>query len=1428
MALETIGKKISDVYLSQEPALNPKRGGRNSENTFEGILKQVGFILGENNDANELNVDQAVFLRDLSKLLSERNSSRIQNFLTGFEAHLEDEIRLKWSLMPTVTAATCETARNVSQDSLVHLLLNMEVIQEKVISIMLGKLVDFSYCENTALYDRSEGKTVACLIISQFRWLSKLVNSEALAEKLLELIEATPKEVQRDIIKLLPDVINEYDHPKVAKRLGEIFLDNQELNVIILDTLTNLNIEPELLSDMRGKVIETITTANIEDLPILVKFVLQDLNSTEAPQIIRDLREKLDFDSTFNPIISSTPLANKSEEISKSIEGCVLNTIKHALKFQKSLCDAWIKHLEVLQGSQSHKSLDIFVVLILMSLGIHEKKLESLLKSKIRSCSFNEDLLQITFRYHHDVLQEYAPQLLKIAECLLRCIEPAISSFGCSIYIKCFIWFDAFYKQEVIGNLITHVGNRSENEINTALETLLSLIRSHTHKMISYALFVKNLLDHLHEMTLNQIRKVHEMLSILAYQGGREGTMLLDDMLIIIRKQLTNKNLKYRKMGVIGALMSAKTAAEKEADDSLNISISSNALELDECYQHSIKLLELVTESTSDSCEAFSLFCDELSHIMLEKKLSQPILDWVGDRVLSDFEETYIIDVVPEEYNGKNYGPKFALDEVNEPVAIDLYNIVLKSAGKLHSKVTTNFHNSSKLQVKNKSELDKSRVLKTLLKISDLPETSGSNSSVTKIASPLKLAPMFRLLRIFRQIQDNNLEAIDALLGCSIILPEFKYQKFAVLSTSEKHLILNILFFCINWIRENINAFATTNDEDIRCNVLSRLQLLIELENLVCKYASEVSDYTPPMANFDCEEKSLSVPKKISKKPVKRAIKGSKNKAKKRKSEENTEQTELLTHDVSSKSKSTDTDSDDEFEIKVESDTKKLKSLQPFFRELDLVVFVLLKSEITFKKRSDIFMNEKVTSVQLHPLELKFLLDDLSSKLHYSLGPSLSFLRGPHKQIGFSNLESLPTIKIIMFCIQLIPALCNIIDEFTKFFRSIINDSDGIEDSLVLYTNETQLIMKCLNMVLKVLKQIISWKNFNLIENAPVLRKAIIAFISDKEIEKENSNDKLIGICVNRLVEIADAIPSLSSAANLMQLLVCILNYTSDSNSKQRVSSVALKFLKKKWFDFDNKVSKSAEINENIRLILQAYLENGTTALKALDFLSAEAFPQLLDEENDVVYCTLNKSTFSSFYKIMLNSLAKYVKVYFASKHSDEENMYEWSVAFKVFQVFTNVLKHFSLRCNIAVCLKCSREILQTFLRYGMPLMDKLFVDSKEEVICLMKILQVSTRYLQHVCCHSKVLKDVSLIKHVPPLKRNLEVFVFRVKMMLAVNKCEEAFWIGNLKNRDLKGEEILSQAMQEDDDDSNAEVEEEEQDKSDTDLSNIESDTEN
>jgi hypothetical protein len=73
---------------------------------------------------------------------------------------------------------------------------------------------------------------------------------------------------------------------------------------------------------------------------------------------------------------------------------------------------------------------------------------------------------------------------------------------------------------------------------------------------------------------------------------------------------------------------------------------------------------------------------------------------------------------------------------------------------------------------------------------------------------------------------------------------------------------------------------------------------------------------------------------------------------------------------------------------------------------------------------------------------------------------------------------------------------------------------------------------------------------------------------------------------------------------------------------------------------------------------------------------------------------------------------------------------------------------------------------------------------------------------MHSVCAHTKVLKDMALAAHSPPLKRLLDTFVFKAKVgvrdrafisqprqvILANNNCASAFWMGALKHKDLHG----------------------------------------
>lgn len=46
----------------------------------------------------------------------------------------------------------------------------------------------------------------------------------------------------------------------------------------------------------------------------------------------------------------------------------------------------------------------------------------------------------------------------------------------------------------------------------------------------------------------------------------------------------------------------------------------------------------------------------------------------------------------------------------------------------------------------------------------------------------------------------------------------------------------------------------------------------------------------------------------------------------------------------------------------------------------------------------------------------------------------------------------------------------------------------------------------------------------------------------------------------------------------------------------------------------------------------------------------------------------------------------------------------------------------------------------------------------------------------------------------VPYMRQLLETLIYKIKAMLIANKCSEAFWMGNLKNKDIHGEVIASQ----------------------------------
>lgn len=68
------------------------------------------------------------------------------------------------------------------------------------------------------------------------------------------------------------------------------------------------------------------------------------------------------------------------------------------------------------------------------------------------------------------------------------------------------------------------------------------------------------------------------------------------------------------------------------------------------------------------------------------------------------------------------------------------------------------------------------------------------------------LTSMFRMVR---GLEREDLSEIDALLGCPLVMPSHKtIDDFEMLSPEQQIVVVNTLFYAVNWFHEVINCFS--------------------------------------------------------------------------------------------------------------------------------------------------------------------------------------------------------------------------------------------------------------------------------------------------------------------------------------------------------------------------------------------------------------------------------------------------------------------------------------------------------------------------------------------------------------------------------------------------------------------------------------------
>lgn len=147
-----------------------------------------------------------------------------------------------------------------------------------------------------------------------------------------------------------------------------------------------------------------------------------------------------------------------------------------------------------------------------------KKKAEATLKRKVIDGLISAPLLEETIMNHSTGLAGYWNSILSLSENLLRSCQQNSTMSPCAsvLYTSSFKACDSYYRQEIVGSLVTHIGSGVESEMNIALSILLHLSKSDVSSVTPYGVFIKGILDYLDNLNLGQTRTLFDIFSLIA------------------------------------------------------------------------------------------------------------------------------------------------------------------------------------------------------------------------------------------------------------------------------------------------------------------------------------------------------------------------------------------------------------------------------------------------------------------------------------------------------------------------------------------------------------------------------------------------------------------------------------------------------------------------------------------------------------------------------------------------------------------------------------------------------------------------------------------------------------------------------------------------------------------------------------------------
>jgi Fanconi anemia group D2 protein len=821
--------------------------------------------------------DELHFRKSLESTLSKEIDGGEQ-FVSSFQTELE-KINILMQCASNVYTAELTEAENVEDNelcsfsetgvSLIRLLLKIELIQERVIDAILEMLtihastLDSGESENERSMSLQNGceRNVTKLLLSQLQWIDIVYNGQALTNKLLECLQVCPLDSQRDIIQAIPEIIDDAEQETVVETLLETMESEMRLTVSILDAISNLFLAPRKKEEATERVLNTLGSASLTDLPVIVRFLIDGCTPGNTENIICILRKHLS--ELIGQISIITDDGDETERTSS--EALLLEALRASLLHRKDVVVAWTKiiescsvgHRETSDGNlRSLCSFDVWVLGSLYGMKKEKDTVEKIIFKKSSVGMFSFEFISSVFHGHSVALAPLFNNYLNIAANLFygrghsRTAENARVS-GRSLYMSLFMEYKLdYYRQEIVGNLITHIGSGVQHEINAALGTFEGLLKAEdaslNRGLRTFLAFIRGLLDYVEYLTIEQQRSVFFLLTSLSLPDQRtRQSSAVDEITIIVRKMLSSTISDVRRVGIVGgtAILCVVSLAERKHNDAFFGGGRSTSSQIDSrkksspFNQLSNDMLRMLQESCNSQSNgdfnAIGFFYEELASALSNRRygdgtFSEVFLSHVLAIVSTKLETGYMMDLPSQ-------AGQIQLEDQQEPLSTvgngsDVVRHFL--GGALTESFRFNLDGSS------------AAVAVKILPILTSRECVKLNIAPHDIWA---VCPLFRLLSVLEIEKVGDLSAVDACLGCPLALfNETNLDDLDRKSQQVQNTVCDALFIGANWIREMLNSFIHEASAVMRAKVFLRATHLLEIETNLRQAIAANPTYRPP------------------------------------------------------------------------------------------------------------------------------------------------------------------------------------------------------------------------------------------------------------------------------------------------------------------------------------------------------------------------------------------------------------------------------------------------------------------------------------------------------------------------------------------------------------------------------------------------------